>query len=51
MTKQTLQGTRRKRIKTSGFQIRMKTHSGRKVIKGRRRKGRFRLTISSSYKK
>nr|UNJ16455.1 ribosomal protein L34 [Boldiaceae sp.] len=50
MTKQTLQGTRRKRVKTSGFKIRMKIASGRKVIKLRRKKGRSRLTVSSSYK-
>nr|YP_010337458.1 ribosomal protein L34 [Pulvinaster venetus]UNJ17043.1 ribosomal protein L34 [Pulvinaster venetus] len=47
MTKQVLQGTRRKRIKISGFRARMKTSSGRKVIQLRRKRGRAKISISS----
>lgn len=47
MTKHTLNGTRRKVIKTSGFRARMSTKQGRNVIKRRRRKGRRILAISS----
>lgn len=46
MTKHTLNGTRRKTIKTSGFRARLKTKSGRKVLKNRRSKGRWKLAIS-----
>lgn len=41
----TLQGTRRKRQKVSGFRARMSTPGGRKVLKSRRAKGRKRLAI------
>lgn len=47
MTKHTLNGTRRKAIKTSGFRARMATKQGQNVIKKRRRKGRARLSMSS----
>ena len=33
MSKRTLGGTNRKAIRTSGFRARMKTHSGKNVIK------------------
>ena len=46
MSKRTLGGTNRKAIRTSGFRARMKTHSGKNVIKARRKKGRKRLTVS-----
>ena len=48
MTKHTLNGTRRKQVKTSGFRARMATKQGRNVIKKRRQKGRQRLAVSNS---
>ena len=45
MTKSTLQGTNRKRIKTSGFRARMKTTSGQKIIRLRRQKKRQRIGL------
>jgi len=45
MSKNTLNGSRRKVIKTSGFRARLATKSGRKILKNRRRKGRNRLSI------
>ena len=45
MSKNTLNGTRKKVIKTSGFRARLATKSGRKILKNRRRKGRHRLSI------
>jgi large subunit ribosomal protein L34 len=45
MTKRTLRGTNRKKIKTSGFRSRMLSHSGRKVINARRKKNRRKLTV------
>jgi large subunit ribosomal protein L34 len=46
MTKYTLNGTKRKAIKTSGFRARLATKSGRNILKKRRKKGRWKLTIS-----
>jgi len=46
MTKRTLRGTRLKRTKTSGFRSRIKTTSGRRILKARRAKGRHSLTIT-----
>jgi large subunit ribosomal protein L34 len=46
MSKHTLNGRRRKVIKTSGFRARLATKSGRKILKKRRSKGRWRLCIS-----
>ncbi|MBF2046423.1 MAG: 50S ribosomal protein L34 [Leptolyngbya sp. IPPAS B-1204] len=46
MTKRTLEGTSRKRRRTSGFRARMRTKNGQRVIKARRRKGRARLSVS-----
>nr|YP_009313433.1 Ribosomal protein L34 [Galaxaura rugosa]SCW21687.1 Ribosomal protein L34 [Galaxaura rugosa] len=40
MTKRTLRGTNRKKNKTSGFRVRMKTSSGRRIISLRRNKKR-----------
>ena len=45
MSKNTLNGSRRKVIKTSGFRARLATKRGRKILKNRRRKGRHRLSI------
>ena len=41
--KRTLEGTKRKRQKVSGFRARMATAAGRKVINRRRAKGRHTL--------
>lgn len=45
MSKHTLNGTRKKVIRKSGFRARLATKSGRKILKNRRRKGRWKLTI------
>jgi large subunit ribosomal protein L34 len=45
MSKHTLNGSRKKVIKTSGFRARIATKSGQKIIKKRRSKGRWKLTI------
>jgi large subunit ribosomal protein L34 len=48
--KRTYQPHRKRRIRTHGFRARMKTASGQKVLRNRRRKGRKRLAVSL-YKK
>ncbi|MCM1984787.1 50S ribosomal protein L34 [Lyngbya confervoides] len=45
MTQRTLGGTNRKRKRTSGFRARMRTKTGQRVIRTRRRKGRARLAV------
>jgi large subunit ribosomal protein L34 len=45
MTKRTYQPKKRKRAKTHGYRARAKTSSGRKILRGRRRAGRARLSV------
>ncbi|MBU6144137.1 MAG: 50S ribosomal protein L34 [Rhodoluna sp.] len=44
MTKRTYQPNNRRRSKTHGFRIRMKTRAGRAILAARRRKGRSELS-------
>lgn len=45
MSKFTLNGSRLKAIKVSGFRARLASKSGRNILKNRRRKGRKRLSL------
>ncbi|MDY6940416.1 MAG: 50S ribosomal protein L34 [Cyanobacteriota bacterium] len=45
MPQRTLHGTSRKRKRVSGFRVRMRVKTGRRVINSRRRKGRHRLAV------
>jgi large subunit ribosomal protein L34 len=40
-----LNGTKKKAIKTSGYRARISTKTGRKLLKRRRNKGRWRLAL------
>lgn len=46
--KQTLEGTKIKRTKVSGFRARMSSASGQAVINRRRAKGRHKLAVLGS---
>ncbi len=44
MSKRTFQPNNRRRSKTHGFRLRMRTRAGRAIITARRRKGREKLS-------
>lgn len=44
MSKRTYQPNNRRRSKTHGFRLRMKTRAGRAILSARRRKGRAELS-------
>jgi large subunit ribosomal protein L34 len=45
MSKNTLNGRKKKAIKISGFRARLASKNGRKILKNRRKKGRWKLAI------
>lgn len=46
MSKNTLNGGKRKALKISGFRARISTKNGRKILKNRRKKGRWKLAMN-----
>nr|YP_010904004.1 ribosomal protein L34 [Caulacanthus ustulatus]WCH57255.1 ribosomal protein L34 [Caulacanthus ustulatus] len=45
MSKGTLQGSNRKKILKSGFRVRMRSVSGKRILNSRRRKGRKNISL------
>ncbi len=45
MSKRTYQPNNRRRAKTHGFRLRMRTRAGRAILSGRRSKGRAQLAV------
>jgi large subunit ribosomal protein L34 len=50
MSKRTYQPHNLSRLRTHGFRKRNSTRSGRKILTNRRRKGRWRLSVSAYQK-
>ena len=48
MPKRTYQPSKKKRATTHGFLVRTATTAGRKILQGRRRKGRAQLTVKKA---
>lgn len=46
MTKRTLRGSKLKKARTSGFRARLKTNTGKKILKSRRQRKRKNLSMS-----